>query len=149
MARKKNQSRTMALIWEDDTLVLPQCDLFLGSEPYSGSYAASGIVTESGIHSTGTGGEFPNEGEGYSDSSLSQVLETEEDWLRRNPGRSREDWFAYLSKYYLSARACAGILRRAEKRGRELPPMLEAALRERAGDAEPGDMDEYIREEEL
>lgn len=26
-------------------------------------------------------------------------------------------------KYYLSAKACAGILRRAEKRGKELPPM--------------------------
>jgi hypothetical protein len=33
------------------------------------------------------------------------------------------------SKYYLSPRACQGILRRAEKRGRTLPPALEAALR--------------------
>lgn len=32
-------------------------------------------------------------------------------------------------KYYLSPRACRGILRRAEKRGRTLPPPLEAALR--------------------
>ena len=31
-------------------------------------------------------------------------------------------------KYYLSARACAGILRRAEKRGRELPENLKDAL---------------------
>ena len=31
-------------------------------------------------------------------------------------------------KYYLSAKACAGILRRAERRGKELPPMLKAAL---------------------
>jgi hypothetical protein len=31
-------------------------------------------------------------------------------------------------KYYLSARACAGILRRAEKRGKELPPVLRTAL---------------------
>ena len=31
-------------------------------------------------------------------------------------------------RYYLSARACAGILRRAEKRGRELPPALQEAL---------------------
>ena len=33
-------------------------------------------------------------------------------------------------KYYLSARACAGILRRAERRGKELPPMLREALEE-------------------
>ncbi len=31
-------------------------------------------------------------------------------------------------KYFLSARACAGILRRAENRSKELPPMLKEAL---------------------
>lgn len=31
-------------------------------------------------------------------------------------------------KYYLSPKACEGILRRAERRGKELPPMLKAAL---------------------
>jgi hypothetical protein len=31
-------------------------------------------------------------------------------------------------RYYLSATACTGILRRAEKRGKELPPMLQMAL---------------------
>ena len=31
-------------------------------------------------------------------------------------------------KYYLSARACEGILRRAEARGKELPPILKEAL---------------------
>ena len=36
-------------------------------------------------------------------------------------------------KYYLSRRACQGILRRAEARGRELPEQLEAALRLQAG----------------
>ena len=33
-------------------------------------------------------------------------------------------------KYYLSAKACEGILRRAEKRGKQLPPMLREALEE-------------------
>jgi hypothetical protein len=32
-------------------------------------------------------------------------------------------------RFYLSPRACAGILRRAERRGKELPPMLLEALR--------------------
>jgi DNA-cytosine methyltransferase len=36
-------------------------------------------------------------------------------------------------KYYLSPRACRGILRRATKRGRTLPPALEQALRSVAG----------------
>lgn len=31
-------------------------------------------------------------------------------------------------KYYLSAKACQGILRRAERRGKELPEMLKTAL---------------------
>ena len=31
-------------------------------------------------------------------------------------------------KYYLSPKACQGILRRAEARGKKLPPMLESAL---------------------
>lgn len=43
--------------------------------------------------------------------SLSQVLET-----------------TVAPKYFLSPTACAGILRRAEKRGKDLPPSLFAAL---------------------
>ena len=35
-------------------------------------------------------------------------------------------------KYYLSPRACAGILRRAERRGKALPPMLHKTLTARA-----------------
>jgi hypothetical protein len=31
-------------------------------------------------------------------------------------------------RYFLSATACKGILRRAEKRGKELPPQLQDAL---------------------
>jgi hypothetical protein len=31
-------------------------------------------------------------------------------------------------RYFLSAKACAGILRRAERRGKELPPALKASL---------------------
>lgn len=49
-------------------------------------------------------------------SSLSEILEID-------PGH----------KYYLSAAACRGILRRAEERGKGLPPQLETALRAQAG----------------
>lgn len=46
-------------------------------------------------------------------STLSQVLETG----------------SIPQRFYLSATACAGILRRAAKRGKELPPALHEALR--------------------
>lgn len=36
-------------------------------------------------------------------------------------------------RYYLSAKACAGILQRASKRDKTLPAQLERALREVAG----------------
>jgi hypothetical protein len=51
-------------------------------------------------------------------SSLSDVLESD-----------------VPQKYYLSPRACRGILRRAEKRGKRLPEHLAAALESVAGRA--------------
>ena len=40
-------------------------------------------------------------------------------------------------KYYLSAKACRGILRRAERRGKKLPAALAAALASAAGQTTP------------
>ena len=37
------------------------------------------------------------------------------------------------AKYSLSPKACLGILRRAERRGKDLPPLLKAALMCQAG----------------
>jgi hypothetical protein len=37
-------------------------------------------------------------------------------------------------KYYLSAKACQGILRRAQRRGKPLPEMLRLALEKQASD---------------
>jgi hypothetical protein len=42
-------------------------------------------------------------------------------------------------KYYLSSTACQGILRRAERRGKALPPMLDEALRSRSTSAAASD----------
>ena len=55
-------------------------------------------------------GECPSDAR---ESTLSQILEANAP-----------------EKYYLSSKACAGILRRAERRGKELPPMLKEALME-------------------
>ena len=40
---------------------------------------------------------------------------------------------AVPQRYYLTPKACAGILRRAEKRGKDLPPQLAHALQAVAG----------------
>jgi len=55
--------------------------------------------------------EFPSAGAA---SSLSDILETGD----------------LPPRYFLSPKACAGILRRAEKRGKELPDQLRRALEE-------------------
>lgn len=57
-------------------------------------------------------GEYPNE---ENESVLSQILEEEAQ-----------------QKYYLSAKACQGILNRASKRGKELPKILKEALEHQA-----------------
>jgi len=46
-------------------------------------------------------------------------------------------------RYYLSEKACKGILRRASRRGRSLPPVLDYALRQQAGE-EVGEPPESI-----
>jgi len=40
-----------------------------------------------------------------------------------------EDSRAVPERFYLSQKACAGILRRAERRGKTLPPLLLEALK--------------------
>ena len=75
----------------------------------SESYSTAGLMKRDGAYATVNISEWPNDGAAC---SLSVILE-------ENPA----------TRYLLSPRACAGILRRAAKRGKELPPMLEAALR--------------------
>ena len=55
-------------------------------------------------------GECPNVD---AEASLSRILEPRQD---------------VRAKYYLSPKACEGILRRARERGKELPPELKEAL---------------------
>lgn len=58
-------------------------------------------------------------------------------------------WGDYLGKYLLSKRACEGIVRRAEKRGKELPPVLKDALKEQIGNWDAGALDRYLKKEGL
>lgn len=85
--------------------------MFLDLRPASGTPAgqywekAGLLLGEYSMHSFGESPSVAVE------SRLSQILED-------NPH----------PKYFLSAKACQGILRRAERRGKELPPMLKEAL---------------------
>lgn len=79
----------------------------------TGSCNLAGVSWETGIQSLGASsmhafGEFPSVVE---ESGLWQILEAN-----------------VPQKYFLSARACAGVLRRAERRGKELPTILKTAL---------------------
>ncbi len=93
-------------------------------EPSSGRWATSGMggPTESWTRSmcewTDTLVPSPSDD---AVCSLSHVLEDSRDVPER---------------FYLSPKACAGILRRAEKRGKALPPLLLEALRQMVGSAE-------------
>jgi len=96
----------------------PQFDLFAShhSEPFSETWPSSGMGTR-GVCWTASTSEYPRDA---AVCSLSDILEPEVD-----------------AKYFLSPKACRGILRRAEKRGKELPCLLRQALERTAKGAEP------------
>ena len=78
-------------------------------ELFSGRWPTSGIVSDGECLMLSTL-EYPSAG--AESSSLAAVLEGQE----------------VSAKYYLSAKACEGILRRANKRGKQLPQELTNAL---------------------
>ena len=65
-----------------------------------------------GVHMTLNFGEYPNE---ERESHLSQILQA-----------------GAHQRYFLSEKACRGILSRAERRGKELPAILKSALERQA-----------------
>lgn len=92
---------------------------FAGTAQYLDLTKASGnqperswvtVTASRGGSSTRNTGECPSVAR---ESTLWQILQADEP-----------------EKYYLSARACKGILQRAERRGKALPPMLREALEE-------------------
>ena len=76
--------------------------------PSSGSWGNSGMGSPTGFLTLNTSA-WPSDGRAC---SLSDILETGD----------------VPQRFYLSAKACKGILRRADKRGKELPRQLQAAL---------------------
>lgn len=81
------------------------------SPSFSMRFKSAGTSTSRGEFLMHNSLESPSEGVVY--SSLADVL---------------EPWGEHLRKYLLSPKAALGILRRASKRGKQLPEMLRKAL---------------------
>jgi len=106
-------------------------DLRTGYGNLLGAYWETTTVLPGG-HTTRSSGECPSV---VRESTLSQILQLDAP-----------------EKYCLSATACAGIVRRAQKRGKQLPDMLQDALTEvinRAGGLEMIDEDPSDQEEDF
>lgn len=86
--------------------------------PASGSWGNAGMGSPTAFLTLSTGAFHKD----ATVSSLSAILETGD----------------HLRPYCLSATACQGILRRAAKRGKTLPPALHKALTARAKGDTPG-----------
>lgn len=91
-------------------------------EPSSGRWMTSGMGSHTGFWTLNscehadTLGRSPSEGDV---SSLSRILETG----------------VLPQRYYLTPKACEGVLRRAEKHNKRLPEPLEAEMWRRVGEA--------------
>ena len=110
------KERTSASSLKNSPKSQTKMPLFLCLTKESGQAADASWETDGaslGEYSMHSFGEHPVSlyHNGVGESHLSQILED-------NPHK----------KYCLSARACQGILNRAERRGKELPPMLKEAL---------------------
>ena len=107
--------------WVDWSATMPPSRNLVGDDgPVRVWYLDPADAPHGGVWTPSTSA-WPNDGTGCS-SSLAAVLETGE----------------VPTRYFLSSKACSGIMRRAEKRGRELPSALSAALRRVAdGVSEP------------
>jgi hypothetical protein len=112
---KQHESQTLFSGMGDGSSLRTYPDCFPATEALtSGSFSrrwpTSGFTTSPGELWTADTSECHNGGGAY--SSLPGVLEA-----------------TVPERFYLSQKAAAGILRRAEKRGRALPPTLDRALR--------------------
>lgn len=127
------------------------CQSFSIAGKREGLKGASGLMFEYILKSLCLGGSCGKtsrersrvSGGRLSDSSCEKWMPSGTVWRGEFWTRSSSAWpkganVSFLSdtlethapaKYSLSQKACAGILRRAEKRGKPLPPLLDAALR--------------------
>jgi len=117
LANEAGYSGRLQELWKKRKQSTQSSKMYLVSYPltteqtllsYSGRWQTSGIVSPGACLMLSTS-EYPSEGR--ESSSLADVLQAEAQ-----------------EKYYLSQKACDGILRRANRRGKTLPPALQEAL---------------------
>ena len=130
-ARERPRARTSGSFWRRSSALnaipFQSLDLTPGAGNLLGEFYWELISPWRGGASTLNTGVSPR---GAKESSLSQILQADPPL-----------------KYYLSPKACLGILRRAFERGKELPKKLERALKIQAGlmrpDGQPTGLEAY------
>ena len=130
-ARERQRARTSGSFWRRSSALnaipFQSLDLTPGAGNLLGEFYWELISPWRGGASTLNTGVAPR---GAKESSLSQILQADPPL-----------------KYYLSPKACLGILRRAFERGKELPKKLERALKIQAGlmrpDGQPTGLEAY------
>ena len=130
-ARERQRARTSGSFWRRSSALnaipFQSLDLTPGAGNLLGEFYWELISPWRGGASTLNTGVSPR---GAKESSLSQILQADPPL-----------------KYYLSPKACLGILRRAFERGKELPKKLERALKIQAGlmrpDGQPTGLEAY------
>lgn len=130
-ARERQRARTSGSFWRRSSALnaipFQSLDLTQGAGNLLGEFYWELISPWRGGASTLNTGVSPRDAK---ESSLSQILQADPPL-----------------KYYLSPKACLGILRRAFERGKELPKKLERALNIQAGlmrpDGQPTGLEAY------
>ena len=130
-ARERQRAKTSESFWRRSSALnaipFQSLDLTPGAGNLLGEFYWELISPWRGGASTLNTGVSPR---GAKESSLSQILQADPPL-----------------KYYLSPKACLGILRRAFERGKELPKKLERALKIQAGlmrpDGQPTGLEAY------
>ena len=130
-ARERQRARTSGSFWRRSSALnaipFQSLDLTPGAGNLLGEFYWELISPWRGGASTLNTGVSPKDAK---ESSLSQILQADPPL-----------------KYYLSPKACLGILRRAFERGKELPKKLERALKIQAGlmrpDGQPTGLEAY------
>ena len=121
LVQEHPKARTSGSSWKRSSALkaipFQSLDLTPGAGNLLGEFYWELISPWRGGASTHNTGASPR---GAKESSLSQILQADPPL-----------------KYYLSPKACLGILRRAFERGKELPPKLEGALKIQAGLTRP------------
>ena len=136
------KEKTSELCWKKWQGSSKKESLFLDLRKGSGAIQEASSVTDGrllGESSMPNIGEYLNEGSGFALSQILMAIQQPKLYLTRlnNTDAPTEEIPSHLSeileqnpdpKYNLSAKACQGILNRAQRRGKKLPPMLQEAL---------------------